>query len=108
MDLRERLARCVGFQWDEGNLGKNWDKHQVYFWQAEEIFLNLPLVVEPSPYETLSEDRYYALGKTDAGRFLFVVFTFRGQCIRIISARDMSRKERRAYERHEEKINSAL
>ena len=44
------------------------------------------------------ERRYYALGHTDGGRSLFVVFTIRGDLIRVISARDMNRRERRLYD----------
>jgi hypothetical protein len=46
-----------------------------------------------------TEARFYALGQTDAGRGLFVVFTIRGALIRVISARDMSRGERKEYQR---------
>ena len=44
------------------------------------------------------EKRYYVLGQTDNGRLLFIAFTMRGKRVRIISARDMSRKERKVYE----------
>jgi uncharacterized DUF497 family protein len=96
------LEGCEGFDWDEGNLHKNRDRHGVEFWECEEIFFNRPLVVSPDSGHSQQEVRHYCLGKTDAGRRLFVVFTVRNERIRVISARDMSRRERKEYRRHEE------
>ena len=106
MDIWDRLGRCTGFDWDEGNLDKNWETHRVAFWEAEEVFLNQPFLVASDPVHSGFEERYYCLGKTDAGRLLFGVFTLRGQLMRIISARDMNKKERRIYRRHEEEKDS--
>lgn len=106
MDIQDRLRQCTGFDWDEGNLDKNWERHRVAFWEAEEAFFNQPTVVAFDPGHSESEDRYYCLGKTDAGRLLYVVFTLRGQLIRVISARDMNKKERRIYRRHEKEKDS--
>lgn len=108
MDLWDRLAECLGFEWGEGNLTKNWEKHQVAFWEAEEVFLNAPLLVGSAPHPFGPEERFYCLGETDSGRFLFLVFTIRDRRIRVISARDMSRKERRRYERHAEETNPSV
>lgn len=91
------LTECEGFQWDTGNLGKIRERHGVDPQECEEVFLNRPLVVEADRIHSQSEERSYALGQTDAGRLLFVVFTIRGKLIRVVSARDMSRKERRIY-----------
>ena len=91
------LAHINGFEWDEGNLRKNWDLHKVSHIECEEIFFNEPLIVEPDPDHSQVEERYFALGKTDLGRFLFLVFTVRDDKIRIISARDMSKRERKHY-----------
>jgi uncharacterized DUF497 family protein len=87
----------TGFDWDEGNVDKNWEKHRVTPFECEEVFFNEPLVVSPDESHSHSEERFYALGKTNSGRHLFVVFTIRGEMIRVISARDMSRNERRYY-----------
>ena len=95
---RDPLAECTGFDWDKGNLDKNWDKHGVGFWECEEVFLNRPLVVRPDVEHSRGEPRYYALGQTEAGQLLFVAFTIRKKLIRPISARDMTVKERRIYE----------
>ncbi len=100
---RDPLVDCIGFEWDEGNLDKNWEKHGVAFWQCEEVFLNRPLVVRPDDEHSRGERRYYALGQTEAGRLLFVAFTIRKKLIRPISARDMTVKERRAYEFYSKK-----
>jgi uncharacterized protein len=100
---RDPLSECTGFDWDEGNLDKNWEKHGVAFWECEEVFLNRPLVTKQDETHSTREKRYYALGQTEAGRLLFVAFTIRGKLIRPISMRDMTAKERRAYEFYSKK-----
>ena len=94
----KELSDCTGFEWDEHNTEKISDKHQVSPSESEQIFFNHPLVVEDDLKHSQKEKRYYALGQTDKGRLLFVVFTIRKDLIRVISARDMSRKEKRVYE----------
>ena len=93
------LDRVVGFEWDEGNARKSADKHAVSRAEAEQVFFNEPLVVAADTAHSRSEPRFHALGHTDAGRRLHVTFTLRadGSLLRVISARDMSRKERRIY-----------
>lgn len=92
--------QITGFDWDEGNARKNADKHDVSQAEAERIFFNHPLLLLPDPAHSQHEPRYHALGATDEGRLLHITFTLRaaGTLIRIISARDMHRSERRAYE----------
>lgn len=92
---------CTGFDWDAGNANKNWEKHRVTDFECEELFFNEPLVVRRDSRHSQREARYYALGQTDQGRWLFVVFTLRGTLVRVISARDMNRNERRIYQAHE-------
>ena len=89
-----------GFDWDEGNARKSADKHGVSQAEAERIFFNQPLLVLADPEHSRTETRYHALGHTDEGRRLHITFTVRenGRLIRIISARDMHRKERQIYE----------
>ena len=100
MKWDQRLAECEGLQWDAGNSAKIWDRHQVMPTECEEVFFNRPLIVgNDEPHS--DEDRFYALGQSDSGRPIFVVFTIRGRLIRVISARDMSRKERRIFSRYE-------
>ena len=89
---------CTGIDWDEGNADKNWERHGVADFECEEIFLNQPLIVRHDPKHSQHEARFYALGRTDENRPLFVAFTVRRKLIRVISARAMTRKERRIYE----------
>ena len=97
----ERLAECIGFQWDEGNSEKNWIAHQVTRAECEQVFLNRPLVVGDDREHSQYEPRFHALGLTNEGRGLFIVFTVRNDLIRVISARNMSRAERRVYNEKE-------
>lgn len=87
-----------GFDWDEGNLLKNWEKHQVSASECEQVFFNQPLVAGWDEKHSSVEARHYALGVTDAGRRLFVVFTVRQNRIRVIPARDMNRRERKVFD----------
>ena len=93
------LAKVIGFEWDEGNSRKN-EQHGVSMAAAEQVFFNSPLLVLPDPRHSEAEQRFHALGKTNEGRRLHITFTLRdaGQFIRVISARDMHRKERVIYE----------
>lgn len=93
--LPELFPGIDGFQWDEGNGAKNWTRHQVSQTEAEQVFLNRPLVVAAAP--CVGEARQFACGRTDGGRLLTVVFTVRGSLLRVISVRPMSRRERRGY-----------
>ena len=70
--------------------------------ECEQVFFNRPLLARPDEPHSLAEPRFYLLGKTDSGRSLFVVCTIRQEHIRVISARDQSRNERRSYERYGE------
>ena len=92
------LYLCSGFDWDEHNVNKNWDKHNVHFTECEEVFFNKPFLVADDEKHSAGEKSYYSLGKTNARRLLFVVFTIRKNKIRVISARDMNKKERKTYE----------
>ncbi len=95
--IPEFFQDVEGFQWDDGNSSKNWARHQVSQTEAEQVFLNRPVIVIGNPMHSVEEVRYFAFGATDAGRLLAVVFTLRGPLLRVISARPMSRHERRAY-----------
>ena len=97
-DLYDLLTECTGFQWDAGNAEKNWIKHSVSRVECEELFFNEPLLIAMDVKHSSPEARLYALGQTDGGRRLFLVFTVRDQMIRVISARDMSQREEREYE----------
>ena len=100
-DSDEILFGCTEFQWDDGNEQKNYRKHGVTRSECEQVFFNSPLLVADDDEDSQREIRYYALGQTDAARLLFVAFTVRGTALRIISARNMSGKEKRSYQSHE-------
>ena len=93
----EQLVKCTGFEWDDGNRDKNWIRHRVSVAECEQVFFNVPLLMAKGARRSSSEPRYYVLGQTDAGRRLIVVMTIRGESIRVVSARDMSRREREEY-----------
>ncbi len=97
------LSQVEGFEWDEGNVEKNWEKHRVSYLECEEVFFNQPLLVQEDEIHSKSEPRHYVLGITKGGRHLFIVFTIRQNKIRVISARNMSRRERRIYREQIEK-----
>ena len=94
------LANVTGFNWDAGNARKSEEKHGVSMAEAEQVFFNSPLLMLEDLARSAHEIHLHALGKTDAGRALHVSFTLRsaGTLIRVISARDMHRKERVIYE----------
>lgn len=96
------LAQITGFEWDDGNPRKSTEKHSVIQSEGEQIFFNQPLLLLDDIAHSQKEARYHALGRTDDNRILHVTFTLRakGTLIRVISARDMNRKERVIYEQH--------
>ena len=100
--LPELIPGVTGFNWDEGNSAKIWQRHSVTQADAEQVFFNRPLVVGESSIHPSQETRQFVLGRTDEGRELTVVFTLRGSLLRVISARPMSRKERRIYAQSQE------
>ena len=96
-----------GFDWDDANLLKIWEKHRVSAAECEQVFFNSPLVTGTDEKHSGKENRYFVLGQTDTGRRLFIVFTLRTGLIRVISARDMSRREREVFESHEDEEASS-
>ena len=101
-DIFERLARCTGFEWDEGNAPKIRARHGVTQGECEQVFFGEPWIA-PDATHSGSESRWSAWGRTFEGRELAIVFTLRSDRIRPISARDMSRKERQRYAEAETK-----
>ncbi len=97
------LAAVIGFDWDGGNARKN-DKHGVSMPEAEQVFFNRPLLMLIDENHSQAEPRFHVMGRTHAGRRLHLTVTLRGgnTLIRVISARDMQRRERDAYERQAE------
>jgi uncharacterized DUF497 family protein len=95
--MKKAIYNCEGFEWDEGNLDKNWYLHQVTDGECEQVFFNLPLIIAPDTKHSQQEQRIYALGRTDADRWLFIAFVIRENRIRVISARDMNDREAGKY-----------
>ena len=94
------LSKISGFEWDEGNARKN-DKHVVSMAEAEQVFFNAPLLLLADAAHSQQEYRLHALGKTNEARALHITLTLResNTLIRVISARDMHRKERAIYDK---------
>jgi uncharacterized protein len=95
--MKEIFDKCEGFQWDPGNSNKNLIKHSVTNPECEQVFFNQPMIVVDDTKHSEKENRWFLLGRTDQDRFLFIVFTIRQELIRVISARDMNKKEREIY-----------
>jgi uncharacterized DUF497 family protein len=95
-------SQWEGCDWDDGNIGKNWAKHRVTDWEIEEVFLNRPITLRADTGHSEREPRYFALGQTSRGRWLFVAFAIRRRLVRPITARDMTARERRSYETSKE------
>ena len=99
MQWSDLVSQCEGFEWDKGNSSKSWLKHGVTPGEAEQAFFNEPSVLWADQKHSGQEDRFLVLGYTDQGRLLFIVFTVRKNLVRVISARNMNKKERDAYEK---------
>ena len=99
------LSKVIGFDWDDGNARKN-ERHGVSRAESEQVFFNKPLLLLEDPQHSDAEPRFHALGKTLESRRLHLAITLRNDAtlIRVISARDMSRKERTFYEQASKKL----
>jgi uncharacterized DUF497 family protein len=96
-----------GFDWDDANANKNWVKHGVTDSECEEVFFNRPFVLRHDPrHSSAAEQRWHAFGETDRGRRLLVSFTVRARFVRVVSAREMTRRERRFYTSYEKNERS--
>ncbi|MDA1315382.1 MAG: BrnT family toxin [Acidobacteria bacterium] len=105
---KDPLDSCAGFEWDEANGPKNWERHGVTKEEAEDVSFNKPLVVRSDIRHTRREKRYYALGQTSRGRCLFIAFTIGRNLIRVISVRDMNRREQDFNGKHDEEEGASL
>jgi hypothetical protein len=86
------------YEWDDDKARINLQKHQVGFQEGATVF-NDPLVAtQPDPDHSSDEQRYIAIGRSVRGRILVVVFTERGDKLRLISCRKATPVERKAYE----------
>ena len=96
--LSKLFQDIEGFEWDEGNSTKNWHKHTVTQKECEQVFFRQPVVIFDDNVHSQTEKRYGLYGETEFGRGLTLFFTIRQSKIRVISARDQSKRERASYE----------
>ncbi len=92
-------GKIVGFEWDKGNLDKSYKKHGIEPKQTEEVFIDSESIVLPDVRHSQKEDRFIIIGRTLEKKHLFIIFTFRGSNVRVISARRMHKKEVERYEK---------
>jgi len=102
---KTNIENAEGFDWHIGTLAKNM-KHGVSLAETEELFLNPPYFVSPDEKHSIGEFRFTCYGKTTKNRNLVIVFTMRGKRIRVISARDMNKREKKYYEEQIKKAAS--
>ncbi|OGE76505.1 MAG: hypothetical protein A3C85_03710 [Candidatus Doudnabacteria bacterium RIFCSPHIGHO2_02_FULL_48_21] len=95
--MNENFQGELSFQWDTGNSGKNFQKHQVSNDECEQVFVDPDKIMVPDPKHSGREKRFIIIGKSKIGRALCIVFTIRYSQIRVISARDLNRKEKIRY-----------
>ncbi len=80
------MRRIEGFIWEEWVIDKLDWKHNLVSDEVEAVFFNPPYKVRHS-----KEEKYFLYGRTDEGRYLFIVFVWVGNWVKVISARDMTR-----------------
>lgn len=93
------LDKSIEFEWDKGNLDKNWLKHKVTNKESEESFFDENKIIYKDIFHSNKEERYILLGKTKNYKLLYTVFTIRNKKIRIISSRTTNKKEEKIYEK---------
>ena len=86
------------FEWDPQKADGNLRKHGVSFQEGASVLADPFSVTYHDPDHSVSEHRFITLGESRVGRLLMVAHTDRGDSIRIISARRLTRQERRQYE----------
>ncbi len=95
-------GKVVEFEWDKGNLDKSYTKHGITPKETEEVFVDEGSFVLPDVKYSQKEERFIVVGRTLEKLNLFIVFAFRGEKVRVISARRMHRKEVLKYEKLKE------
>lgn len=92
------LEEVSGFEWDAGNKEKSLAKHEVGNEECEEAFFDYNKEVQKDILHSVNEKRYILIGQTKQNRLLYIVFTIRKDKVRVISARDINKKEKKLYE----------
>ena len=98
MPLMIVLVQPISFAWNSGNKNKNL-KHKVNDQECEEVFFDAKKIISKDVRHSHEEERHLLIGKTKRERLLFIVFTLRGNQVRVISARDLNKRERHLYEK---------
>lgn len=93
------LPKPLEFDWDRGNIHKSYEKHGIAPNEAEQVFSEEYVAISEDVVHSKSEPRFIAIGQTFEEKTLFIIYTVRGEKIRIVSARPASKKERRLYEK---------
>lgn len=96
--IQDLIRNATGFDWDESNRQKIWNKHKVSVNEAEQVFVNPPFLIYYDALHSQDENRYAIYGETNAKRRLCIIFTIRGKSIRAVSARGFHQKELRKYQ----------
>lgn len=100
-DISTRIfENVVGFEWDTGNKSKNFIKHSIIDEECEEVFFDHDKKILRDILHSGTEDRYILIGKTKKHRLVFIAFTIRKNKVRIISARDLNKREYKLYEKN--------
>ena len=86
------------FEWDDAKAETNERKHGVSFSEAMTVFADELAITGFDPRHSVDEDRYLTMGMSTTGHLLVVSHTDRGDAVRIISAREATRRERKDYE----------
>src|ERR1017187_9443422 len=87
------LKEVSGFEWDGGNRKKSLLKHDVSNEECEEAFFDNNKEIQKDVLHSTTEERYVLLGQTKKKRLLYIIFTVRKDKIRVISPRDINKKE---------------
>ena len=95
----EIFTYSVEFEWDSGNKDKIFKKHKLHPHESESVLLQPTFILFNDKKHSHSEQRHIAIGPSNKGKILLIIFTMRGKLVRIISARPSSRKERKLYEK---------
>ena len=92
------MPKPLAFNWDLHNINKSWNKHGVHYKECEQAFANEPQLIFEDIKHSQDENRYTLFGKTSSNRLLYITYTIRDNQVRIISARDQNKQERKSYD----------
>lgn len=94
------IPEPIEFEWDDGNVTKNIKKHGILNEEAESVFFDENSLLAEDLEHSKFEDRFQMVGRSAMGKILTIFFTIRKNKVRIISVRNVNKKERNLYESH--------